>query len=853
MGKTTSRIVLLAIVAVFVETLDVRSSEGQACTAPTLADCRAPTLWQAAATKAAPLDACAVQKRQACGPLLQADFNRQYAAKGAAATDVFKVNAPELRTNLVKGHRQGYDKSRVAVVGNSDASMSGSYMRSRIGGRAGPPPQATWEANGARLATCAEYAYEEFYDYSKFLDAAIACAGSAECVFNQAFVGKATAGAPTNAPPQIANRNLVRKDGSAIPAKFPALTGTFPKNAFFALPADIVKSVLAPPAGATQATKDKLAAIAAAYDRGRAYYSIGKGGFANEWQFHDALHTLTAGSTQAEVDAAAARLIKMRTAIQDYYAWMKAMSQKVSNQTTSAAPTTFGIGGDSFLGTQVMQTQMGAARSAMIAAGGNTAQKLQQAESGAAQTVRQAGGAPPAQRGPQAAIDLANLLLQEWDLGASGCLNIPREPLPIGKPATPTPGYQCDWSPRMFAGRMMTVLQAPREEALTRCRLLAGDTIALYNPAAAANDARLATSTAFDAYLAAREAYYLAQKAALGTVPTLPQPNPVAPLVGGTLPGPAPGAAGPLDSPASERGSRRTASHWLGDKDWFAAGLEYDTGWGVLPNDFTTDGKVCQVRGTAWAKFHTGVYIPAAVGYVVDALSFSMTATDAINRLKNIFDFEARLVANDAKSGKADFHAHLTAYGDSVWTPIDKKGVPLNQELYNQVDGPFVKKGLEVSKSIEVFGVPLTFAAWAEAHYGFKINSKTIHETGCLANNKQFEIRADLFASGDVYGIATAGIGVPGFQVGVKGQILIIHGDLPSFAAAGFYLEGGTLKFKTDTRADLNLNELDGKIAAFLQALTSTVEYELFSWDGFSQQIPLWKTGKSIDLIAFNR
>src|SRR5690606_36658210 len=45
------------------------------------------------------------------------------------------------------------------------------------------PQHPAFEANGAAVASCQEYAYESLYDHERFVEAAETCGSNAECVY----------------------------------------------------------------------------------------------------------------------------------------------------------------------------------------------------------------------------------------------------------------------------------------------------------------------------------------------------------------------------------------------------------------------------------------------------------------------------------------------------------------------------------------------------------------------------------------------------------------------------------------------------------------------------------------------
>ena len=84
--------------------------------------------------------------------------------------------------------------------------------------------QPGWDANGGKIAACPEYGYEANYDITQFIDAAAACRGDLECIYQVAYL-------PAN--PGIARRDLKDKDGTKLANQMKLVKGKFPKNDLF--------------------------------------------------------------------------------------------------------------------------------------------------------------------------------------------------------------------------------------------------------------------------------------------------------------------------------------------------------------------------------------------------------------------------------------------------------------------------------------------------------------------------------------------------------------------------------------------------------------------------------------------
>ena len=165
-----------------------------------------------------------------------------------------------------------------------------------------------WEANGQKVQSCTEYGYEQIYDVGRFIDAAAACRGDGECVFQVAYRSQT---------PGIAKRTLRRKDGKPIPEQLAMPTGHFPKNELFALSHFFsgnlsVKDLLYAAGGDEAKVLGDITPIPAleqALATGLLYYEIGgcskacgnaNRSFATAWDWHQKLHHLTRNVREAE-------------------------------------------------------------------------------------------------------------------------------------------------------------------------------------------------------------------------------------------------------------------------------------------------------------------------------------------------------------------------------------------------------------------------------------------------------------------------------------------------------------------------------------------------------------------------
>ena len=193
---------------------------------PTIAQCQTPSFIERG------FDACRSRDREACGKLLEPLWKRDVAAlPGTATALVGEESAKRLKTGRAfpaLGHAPL--KATLGLLTYQTRAQVG-RLTFPTSSTANPAPQhPAWEANGAVVESCSEYAYESFYDRARFIEAAETCGDDAGCVYRLAM-GTETPGL---------QKLLLKKNGKPIrwQVSTPAPGTSLPpfrrfKNAFF--------------------------------------------------------------------------------------------------------------------------------------------------------------------------------------------------------------------------------------------------------------------------------------------------------------------------------------------------------------------------------------------------------------------------------------------------------------------------------------------------------------------------------------------------------------------------------------------------------------------------------------------
>lgn len=372
------------------------------CAAPTLAECQDPGYLTST---------CGKENRTTCGDMLLPTY--QSAVRAVSATTPILKGDPGAETlALAKKLDPVSMPTAKATIGTFSFATTSQLERTKpaYADTANMDPQhPTFEANGAAVASCQEYAYESLYDHERFVEAAETCGTNAECVY-QLSLRTSTPGLRTT---------MLKKNGQPMawqtvrPASYSAI-----KNAFFA------RGEAALTVGASYLTAHPQYAASAAF-RAKADAIIAhvngtpKVTAASELAWHRSMHDAFAANPVSASELAATR---QRTA-----AYGDALA--------SAGAAKFAIG----MLEAVIPGQSGD----------------QRAQSEALLVQYRA-------QNTKALEDMARLLFEEWDRVSPttgqvdhGCLN--------------RSSVKCDWSPQKFVSRYARHNRQESERLFSAC------------------------------------------------------------------------------------------------------------------------------------------------------------------------------------------------------------------------------------------------------------------------------------------------------------------------------------------------------------------------------------------------
>ncbi len=298
---------------------------------------------------------CGGQKAAMCKDVVVDALEKQHAASRAPSRKMLRPQGSEMPRDVRVGKYRRYTgpkgKQRLAKQGkNPFADQRYSFVPndepSKLPTNAHRQP--AWEANGDKVTSCQEYAYEKQYDWSRFMDSAAACRGSQSCLVE---IGLMTT------TPGLRHIMLSRDNQDLL--HNPTLEkAVLPKNVFFSNGA-----FLAYAGGPKPLPQDpELDALVVTLQRGYEHHYIGtkppspRGSkasgtgvakssspgtvkpagptvttqtdlnpyYADEWAFHQTLRTQTKGMSIEEFEELGRRRALMRELLEMWYVAVEA-------------------------------------------------------------------------------------------------------------------------------------------------------------------------------------------------------------------------------------------------------------------------------------------------------------------------------------------------------------------------------------------------------------------------------------------------------------------------------------------------------------------------------------------------
>ena len=784
---------------------------------------------------------CGLKHQSICEPHVTAAMEAHYKASSAPTLPMLAPNKREMPADLKQGKYFAYAPKKTLSKSHTDVGKVyrkvGDPVRPYVGmssaelppvDRVGSVAPATaaayhrepsWDANGDRVESCAEFAYERSYDVVRFIDAASACRGDRECVFAVAYM---------NSTPGIAKRKLVDTSGKDLP-KLALANGTFPKNDMFAFGSRFVRANGLTPMTPTQSMLD----LEAALQSGEKWYEIGSCNgnkcstrkFQDEWRWHEHLHQATANVSQAEREEYEARRAEFRMLIEQWAAAVDKehsmlMQEEVadivlpfdmrahdpferyefehqyierSNNQLKQVKKRFG---DEILEKNLqdaMQQVVGASTySAPTVAAGLLASPAPQPAGSSSPTTKDSSKKPSKKQsnnkqlsqclradgwglemhgGGKLSCKIGEFLRNEWarkEAGQRSCLD-------LGNPG-------CDWRLEMFEASVLDQLPLLDRQIADERHCKAWQDGATF-PADSVVQAQARLDANQEAF---EEAWPVVKAYDRGTT-----------------------------SGGRRFGKDWTGGDYLGDKDWFAAGYDFDVGWDVASLEKDGDGNVCELGGSLHANTGFDAWIIGGKVEVVDGA--------------------VRAESNQGGNGQVRFNAHLEMFDQSLFSTANEPNDWKVAQSFSSDPTSGFGISLPVPKPrFDIYvGVPISGQLWGELLFGSTLTMGGKASSSCNASNPSFSIRGGYMPFFGAYGIGQVGVGIAGIvSAGIRASLTLITVGVPLEVGMTVQKKQSKHVLTFDSTVSLVLATLAGRVSLYIEFLFYDEEWELFRWNG---------------------
>jgi len=834
------------------------SGKGEKCGVPDRARCLSKGYLDSA---------CGRKHKALCGVMVQGAFKSFYDGLPVAKKPLLRAACAPDAAAMRPGKAQEYtprapitNQGGVDFVGRSISGRAALSLSGAVPVTAHRTP--AWDANGTKITSCEEYAYERYYDWNRYLDAMAACKGDINCRYDVAF--------RTDVPGlrrDLRRKAATQNGGEIFLSKVKPRSVVLPKNAFYELGDWYVRD-------ADGKLIPGLEALAAELRTGESYYGLAPGvgtrSYADPWAFMADMRQKNNGLDPEMREEYQRRKRHLSELIHRYenleeLLRLKHQIEHISSQKGKVA----GVSELLAAKAEMMQARgsLGGLRSmrdtpfklsdlatlqALPASAKLTLRNKallvptsQQMPPPPIAPMMSVGTTPPpggSSSQPQTdalcpaqtttawmcaeddeSDDLATLVVkahcritaflkEEWDRkqrGAGGCLDRTRT--------------DCDWS--IWDG-MNALVDVPSETSLDSLQQADFEFCKAFAP----------QPMSYATHQAAKQA--LEQKraqlaAVLREVPQLPGSTADNVVVG-------------MDLSDSKR--------W-GDAASWSAAYGYKVYFELKAHKKQQpDGRktLCQLQGKSGGAFNASITTP-----IDDDLPGNLG-----NALNQLIDADAWLRVNMSDSGQPDqkgrARAKLIVLGQQIFDTKEQQ-VSFAHALSEQGTGSTATPKLAFS--VMVGPIPINVSAWAEFVYGagFTASTRLPDANQCTA---LYEAKASFVPSFDANGVVKVSAGIEGFlSIGIRGDITLVDIDLPISVVASLVAEESALPEAAtnlgvvlDLTAQMELSSLDGRLRLIIDYIFDTYRKTIFSWEGYGPtRFDLMKPVRlELPLTAFN-
>ncbi|HZI14385.1 MAG TPA: hypothetical protein VE153_28725 [Myxococcus sp.] len=291
-----------------------------------------------------------------------------------------------------------------------------------------------------------------------------------------------------------------------------------------------------------------------------------------------------------------------------------------------------------------------------------------------------------------------------------------------------------------------------------------------------------------------------------------------------------------LDVPTDPVTGKAVLARWVSDSvdkgdDWFGLNFSYEVGWGVVGMEGA--GRVCNAQLQARASFNANAKILKQSVGLLDALAWLDTYTPDPTYAPNQTVLRT--------------HAHLTVVGmsiyDSGWreTPLE----------FSIATNPRYTVNKQMAETyIPVLGVPVRVAGGVSGVVGLDAGLGGNMTRDCNVNTVGFLAKGVVKPYAQVDGWITASVNAYVLEVGVYGRLTLVRVDLPMSLELATQGTASVRTMSANTRLDMVLRTLDGRMGVFGRTAFGTYEKDLVKWQGPEMRSTLFEYGMSPTSLA---
>jgi hypothetical protein len=254
----------------------------------------------------------------------------------------------------------------------------------------------------------------------------------------------------------------------------------------------------------------------------------------------------------------------------------------------------------------------------------------------------------------------------------------------------------------------------------------------------------------------------------------------------------------------------------IGDKNLFAIGYSYDLGWDAGLTGAVPSGQVCEVAGDVHAGIDFSAWIAGSKKTVIDVALAAKVENAAAKRKIHL-----KLLGQQVYPGAATGEDGWSGFtGGTTWNPTN-----VQFETVTPIPSPPPRFDIYV-------GVPISGELWGELLYG--VDTQLEGKAG-TCDNPGLAIGGELKPFFIASGRGQVGVGISGIvSAGVRASLNLLTIDLPfDLRMTGRVDAPDNHRLVFDSRLQMLFGTLSGYLAAYIEFLGWSEEWEFFRWKGF--------------------